>query len=196
MIITAPVTDYIPASILTTESDILRRGPTNPERLARPASMSYLAGYPAGAYPVWRTLAGVDNNYFKTHGGLLWPDWSPLALSDTGIVIGNGTRNSSGDEVFTGIGFLPSLMIFLATDDTPGYKNWSIGFDNIVYKMCLQSYDENAATKVETSFSIYIKRTGSHYLNGKILGFGADGFTIQWVLLGACAIDYIYLALP
>jgi hypothetical protein len=149
----APVTDYIPASILTTLNDIVVRGAADPERKA----------------------------------GL---------LRAIGIKIGHLTRNAAGDQVVSGVGFNPSVVIFLAADDTTTNKNWSVGFDDgtTADNIC-GSYN---GTRVEYSTfgGVHIRRDATNYLYGSISAKGADGFTITWTINGACTLDFIYLALP
>lgn len=152
MQIIAPVTDYIPASILTTLNDIVVRGAAGPERLAEVN---------------WR-----------------------------GCHIGNDTRNTAGDQVIAGVGFLPSVVIFLATDGDTTKKNISFGFDNGASHMC--KFWKNDGINVASSLikSIKIYQDAGNNMSGEITALGADGFTITWALAGVRQGLFIYLCLP
>ncbi len=196
MIITAPITDYIPASILTTEGDMVVRRAVNIERLGRVASSAVLRSSIVADYPNWTTLEGILNSYAKGTGAGSFPLFSALALRDTGIHIGTGTRNAAGDQVIAGVGFESSVIIFLATDNTGANMNWSIGFDNgTIHRVLFQGTNGTVIT-INSSYSMYIDRGGGNRLMADISVIGADGFTLTWVLFGACAVDFIYLCLP
>lgn len=174
MIITAPVTDYIPASILTTHGDLVERGVADPERLA---------------------AAAVDL-YFKAQGAGATPIYEALALRDTGIHVDNDTRNTGGNQVITGVGFQSSLIIFLAVGSPSTDRNWVVGFDNITFHACLQHHTDGTRVTITTSKSIIIYKAGANQLQGQVTVIGADGFTINWSLTGAITCNFIYLCLP
>ena len=145
------------------------------------------------------TLAKIVRSTLDTYlkaQGAADPIFEKLALRDTGIFIGTGTRNASGMVEHAGIGFQPSVVIFFACDDTGANMNWSVGFDNVVGKLCIKYYDTGTLVNLQSDYSIYIKRPGNNYINGRITGLIADGFEYTWTLLGACVCDYTYLCLP
>lgn len=196
MQLTAPVTDYIRASMLTTRGDMVLRGVTVPERMARNATWSFLCSNVNPAYPQWRSLEQTAGLYYKARGAGELPLFEPLSLSDGGIWTGIGTRNAGGDQVIAGVGFQPSVVFFLACDDVEANMNWSVGFDKLTSFANLNCKENNSKINVETTRSIYISRGAGNFLQGSISAFGADGFTIDWVIGGACVVDYVYLCLP
>ncbi len=196
MNITAPVTDYVRASLLTTAGDMLRRGPINLERVARPGFLGYLGGYNGDASPVYRDLTGIDGSYYVSQGVGVWPIWETLKLRDTGVHIANSMRNAGGDQVITGVGFECSIIIFIVSDNTPANLHWSIGFTNGTADMVLMHSASVPETRRDTSYCMYIQRGGGNELKAVVNTIGADGFTITWTLAGACAADFIYLCLP
>ncbi len=196
MIITAPVTDYIPASILTTQGDIVQRGAAQPQRLAAGVfGIGYRSGG-IGALVGQLQLAGAMNTYLKGTGLGANPNYRVLALRDTGIHIGTNTRNVAGNQVITGVGFESSVIIFVAVDSVTSNQNWSIGFDNeAVHQSTYRAYNGTAITS-NTTNSLTIVRDISNMLLGLLSAIGADGFTITWTLTGACSLKYMYLCLP
>ncbi len=117
-------------------------------------------------------------------------------LRDTGIHIGNDTRNASGNQVITGVGFLPSVIIFLAVDDTGANMNWSAGFNYASGASCINARSGGTVIQVSTTRSMYIYRGAGNRIDAFVSAFGADGFTLDWALTGACVVDFVYLALP
>ena len=61
-----------------------------------------------------------------------------LVLGKSGVHIGSNTRSTDGDQVITGVGFKPSVIIFLAVDSTGINKNWSVGFNNKSIAACIK----------------------------------------------------------
>lgn len=196
MIITAPITDYIPASILTVEGQVIRRGAADPEAVPLPPNMSALMGYPGAISGEWRAIGGVLNTYWKAQGTNVWPVREALALSDTGVHIGNDSRNAAGDQVITGVGFLPSVVIILACDSTGANKNWSVGLDVDGVRMCLYNYDNDTSINTSVTYSAIVQRAAGNRLQGYISARGADGFTITWTIAGATILEFVYLCLP
>lgn len=159
--------------VFTTQGDTLYEGAAGPARLAAVAAGSYLRS------------TGVGAN----------PEWSKTKLSDLGFYIGSDTNNAADDQVITGVGFQPSLVIFMAADDTATNLNWSIGFDNGTSKMCGYLRLNGTEWLVATDRSIEIRRGASDVLFGSISALGADGFTINWTLVGTCVLDFAYLCI-
>ncbi len=174
MHITAPITDYIRASVLTTQGDMVYRAAADPDRL--PASLlNYIL-----------RSTGIGAN----------PNWRQLSLNMTGVHIGSDTRNTAGAQVITGVGFQSSAVIFLAKDDIGGNMNFCWGFDTGAEAFCMYIRDTITNSGFETTNSIRITRGAGQELWGNITTMGADGFTITWALAGACVADFIYLCLP
>ncbi|MBA7624887.1 hypothetical protein ES703_32301 [subsurface metagenome] len=196
MIITAPVTDYIPASILTTAGDILRRGSTGPERLARPVNKSFLSADDEHYYPSWRTMHNAAGLYFKSLGIGDWPGFSALALRDTGVHIDQSGRDTGGNQVISGVGFEASVIIFFAIDTTSANQNFSVGFDNRVNSMCISRVKNGTEFTYNDIYCIQILRDPDNKIIGILSARDSNSFTITWTLTGACTTTFIYLCLP
>ena len=112
------------------------------------------------------------------------------------IKIGRSSRSTAGDQVIAGVGFRPSLIIFLALDDNITNQNWSIGFDDNSSPFALFRGYTGTQMELITASSLYIIRDAFNFLYGAISAISADGFTINWTLTGAANISFIYLCLP
>lgn len=213
-----PITDYIQKSILTDEGDIVVRGALNPQRVGVSLVgrvLSVQSGSPKvfwanmfntisktgdllirGSVAPERKAAGALGTYFKGTGLETMPMYEKVHLADTGIYVGNGSRDTTGDEQITGVGFLPSAVIFAAVDDDANNQNWSVGFDDADNHMCLWNYATGTATNIILIKAIRIYRTSSHYMNGSIEVLSSDGFRMNWTLVGTCPIQYVFMCLP
>jgi len=95
------------ASLMSTKGDLLVKGTTLLEKLTGGALDTVLKGQGAGEKPIFE---------------------KPTLL-DTGVHIASIARDTGGVQAYTGVGFEPSVVIFLAHDNTVANKNFSIGFD-------------------------------------------------------------------
>jgi len=166
------ITDYIRRSILTTQGDLVVRGVSQPERLAAGLLKTFLAGQGAGEIPAW-----------EGH-----------KLSDHGMATGVFVRTTAGNEVVTGVGFKPSLVIFLAYCGVTTNRNWSIGFDYLNGRMVILSFNEGTRIRVYPDYSIFIQRSAANYLRGKVTAVSNDGFTFTFALSGVSCADVVWLA--
>ncbi|KKK73869.1 hypothetical protein LCGC14_2889490 [marine sediment metagenome] len=119
-----------------------------------------------------------------------------IALSKTGIKIGNSTRSTAGDQIITGVGFRPSVVIFLARNALATATDFSWGFDSGTVHMCTMQADDGDRNSYDYTKSIYIRQSVGNTLEGEITAIGADGFTITWALTGTIDLSFIYLCLP
>ena len=117
-------------------------------------------------------------------------------LRNTGIKIGSFDRSTSGNQVITGVGFQPSVIIFGVADATATNANLSVGFADSTTSVCVYINDDGTAGGRQTTYSIYIRRDGSNVLQGSISAISADGFTIAWLTAGTVSLSGLYLALP
>ena len=161
-------------TILTTIGDLFLRGTTDPERLA----------------------AGVLDTYLKGQGAGVKPIYEKMALRDTGVKIGTANRGTSGAEVVEGVGFKPSVIIFIATDFTSTNKNSSWGFDDGSNPHLFYMYSNDTNRIITNAASIYIYRDAENKISGVVSALGGDGFTITWTVTGDCDCSYLYLCLP
>ncbi len=205
-------------NLLTTNGDIWVRGAANPERLAAGALGTYLQGKGAATKPAYeqtlpplttqgdiisqgaavpeRLIAGLLDTYLKGQGAGAKPIYEKLSLIDTGIAIGNDVRSTAGVQIITGVGFKPSVVIFLACDVLTGLRNWSVGYDNLSARGCLCTYDDSVSQDTTIVDSLYVRRSAAANLVGHITSLQSDGFTITWTLMAACSLKFTYLALP
>lgn len=158
------ITDYIRRSILTTQGDLLVRGAAVAERL----------------------VAAAGGQVLKSGGVGALPGWEAPHLSENGFEMGTITRSTNGAEVITGVGFQPSLVIFLFRDNAPTNVNIGIGFDYLTKRIC--SYLGADGTEVQTSavFSIMVLRGAGNYMTAVVSALGGDGFTVTYSLTGTC----------
>ena len=147
-------------------------------------------------------------NYLKSAGVGAIPQWGKLSLSDTGTKIGFVSTTSSGGApvVVTGIGFKPSVVIFLSTVVHNDYASFTIGLDNGTSRayagfwMEESSFSEGYTTRVHVSYnnnySIYGVFDGASAVRGYISSMGSDGFTITKASSPVTGPSVFYLALP
>ncbi len=175
MRVVAPVTDYIRASIMTTQGDLAVRGAAAPERLA----------------------AGLLDEYLKGQGAAVLPIYEKLHLKDTGVKIGNDTRAVAGDQVIAGVGFESSIIIFGASNFSAGGGAWSWGAGKVGENQCFWRDNAGAGIGISTTRSIYQWISAAQIIEGYITAIGPDGFTITWLKIGVAAeADFIYICLP
>lgn len=103
-------------------------------------------------------------------------------------VISATTRDlsiASGTQTITGLGFQPSLVIFLANLGTNAAT--SIGVDNSSSVFSVYN-NHNAVANAwnnTINFSLNIILSGANFQQGKITSFTSDGFVITWTKTGS-----------
>lgn len=102
--------------------------------------------------------------------------------------IGSFTRDTataSGNQSITGVGFLPTSIVFLAAVN--GGSRMSIGFDDNTLNFCVYDNHNDAANTwgANSSASIVLNSGGGLVYAGSIGSFDSDGFTVAWVRTGA-----------
>lgn len=105
----------------------------------------------------------------------------------TQVFVGSSTRTlstASGNVAYTGVGFKPKAVIFLATAaGQVGGTSW--GFDGPSAKTMYDDYATTANTYNTTTSSILMQpATAGNYQAGSILTLDSDGFTIAWTKAG------------
>lgn len=218
MKITAPVTDYIRASVMSVQGDLVIRGAMVPERLAVGTTGEVLTSQGLVQIPIYRPLfdrvttkgdmwvrdetwvirlaAGALDTYLKAQGDGELPIYEKLALRDTGIKIGTGTRNASGSQVIADVGFKASVLIFFAISEDSGIGLLSWGFDDGTTHYCVCITNDFGEVHILTTHSIDIRAGVGSYIRGYVSTISDIGFTIEWVKLIAGDAIFIYLALP
>jgi hypothetical protein len=108
-----------------------------------------------------------------------------ISSVNTGIKIGvlvKDTADVSGDTGYTGIGFKPSRVQFIATvDSTP---QTSSGMDDKTTQMCITNHP-TVNWVIDATHSMALYQTAAIYYMGLVKSFDADGFTITWAKTGA-----------
>ena len=156
-------------NVFTTQGDLLIQGASIEERLAGGLLDTVLKGQGAGVKPIFEKLV------FK---------------------IGNDIRSTSGDQVITGVGFQPSVVIFIGSSASTGLVNWSIGFDDGTIAKCMLVGEDGSFIIQESDRSISLRKLVINQIKGYISSKSGDGFTITWFLTGTATVKYIYLCLP
>jgi hypothetical protein len=139
---------------------------------------------------------GALGTYLKGQGVGNLPAYLKLALRDTGVKRGNSNRSTAGDQVITGVGFEPSVIIFLAVDMSGTNINLSWGFDTGTSKGGTAIRYDGTQNYLMIGSSIYIARDAGNYLFGYVTALSSDGFTIRWTLNGVVGLNFQYLCLP
>jgi hypothetical protein len=103
----------------------------------------------------------------------------------SGFKVGTFTYDistASGTQAVTGVGFKPSIVVFIGT--VTGTVTTSHGFDNgaNAYAQYMNAF--TATWEMSTSQSLVIYRAGSD-ASGHITTMGTDGFTITWTKTGS-----------
>lgn len=128
-------------------------------------------------------LGGANKKLFLNAGNTA-PEWA------VGMKIGSFLRamaDASGTQAVSGIGFKPSLVIFLS--NRSGTAATSIGCDDGTLHYVIADNQLAAAdTWLNlTTYSINMQQGAGVMYQGKIDSLDADGFTIAWLKTGATA---------
>jgi len=123
------------------------------------------------------------------------PAWGFPSLSGGKYALGNIARNTSGDEVVSGLGFEPVIFIFLCCHTTSILLNFSWGFDIVTTRRCIYVFDSMTETGLTNSYSIYIKQTAANQIAGLVSDTGVDGFTVTFTLTGVSNAQCTWLAI-
>lgn len=126
-----------------------------------------------------------------------------MKFSATRFKVGSFTRAQDGADgavAYTGVGFQPKAVVFLAgIDVTPGSSTpsgGSVGFDDGTNPFC-KIWATNGASNMRSTSSIQTRDNNSWEEAGKITTLGSDGFTITWSKAGSppsATITVYYLA--
>jgi len=176
--------------VLTTANKITLSAPQNIHSGASPtfagATIGTLAGLVKADAGVLSALALGTANYklFMNAAGTA-PEFA------SGIYIGTFTRDQAtgaGDVSYTGIGFKPSWILFLANQNDSA--RLSIGYDkgggstngNCVYN----NHEAGAYSwKIDDGRSIMAQASSTNNVRANVKTMDADGFTLSWALTGS-----------
>jgi hypothetical protein len=115
---------------------------------------------------------------------------SLIALAQQRVLfkVGSFTRDTStatGTQAITGVGFVPRLVLFFASD-TSNAHSVSIGVDEGTVPQCLTDYNASSAnTWAQITNAIRLIQAAGIDYRGNIQSMDADGFTISWTKVGA-----------
>ncbi len=149
-------------------------------------------GYYASAASTSRYLGGTYIGTAATY----YDKWLYDKPKQSNVKIGSVTRSTAGDQVISGVGFRPSVIIFSAVDNVTANVNNSLGFSNLTLNYVQYTREDGTEQNSDFTECIYIQRDISNKLRGTVLALSEDGFTFRWTLNGACGLVCIYLALP
>ena len=143
-----------------------------------------------------KMVTGVLDTYLKAQGADIDSIYEKLALKDTGIRINQGSKTGTGDLVISDVGFQPSVVIFIATQQTGDHVESSWGFDDGTRHYVI--YSSSSGNKYPNiSFAIYIISSTGNYHTAKITSLASNGFTLTWYQVGIeASTGFIYLCLP
>jgi len=202
------ITDYVMKSILTTHGDLLMRGTSQPVRFTPGASGALIVSAGAGTPPVWsKSFGGVTTEgdlivrgaticerlaavavgqVFQSAGTGTIPVWGIPFIAGANMATGSYSYGATGDEVVSGLGFKPGLVIFVARDDSVPGPGYSIGFDDGTVKMAVGAANDDSDVTIGVTASMRFERTAGNTLISSISAIGADGFTVSHVVSGTC----------
>lgn len=140
-------------------------------------------------------MTGLLNTVLKGQGAGAVPIFERPQLSDHGLLIGNFIRNSAGNEVVTGVGFRPSLVIFITTCTSGAELNWSHGYDILTQRMCQYTISWCTASSTTDLWSIWAQSRALDEIHGNITAFSNDGFTVTFIMNGNATVNVYYLAI-
>jgi len=177
-----------------------RTGGTTPKTLTVNETITLptvtAGGIPYGsAANVLADLAkGNANLKMYMNAGATAPEWAQ------GLKIGTFTRDlaaASGDVGYTGVGFKPAIVIFLASEaSVVGATSW--GFSNGTVHYYMQAdFTVAGAFAISAAFCIFIQEDATNFQRAFIKSMDADGFTLTWEK-GATptgTISVVYLAI-
>ena len=122
----------------------------------------------------------------------------PALIAEKGIKnvhIGNATRNAAGDQVITGLGFKPRIIVFFAKNATATYQIGSWGFTDGPTQHCTYALGNAANIYYDTTRCIHIYKDADNSIRGRIKTMDSDGFTLEWFITGTITARFIWMAL-
>lgn len=111
------------------------------------------------------------------------------------VAIGHSSRNASGDQAITGLGFVPKVVIFLAIATGGTHQIQSSGYDDGVNPRCIALRGDQVDAIYSDTDSIIAWITTVNNMAGHIKSMDSDGFTITWTLGGTVTVTFMYLAM-
>jgi len=109
------------------------------------------------------------------------------------VKVGYFTRNTSGAQSITGVGFKPKIVIFFAGGPSGTYRTGSFGFDDGVNPHCIGQPGDTDSNDDVSGESIQCFTSEGNTIYGHITSMDADGFTITWTQVGTgeCWVKYL-----
>ena len=127
-----------------------------------------------------------------THAAIAAAHHTPGILN---AAIGNFTRDAAGDQVISGLGFEPTVVIFFCYGEGGTHQIQSSGFDDSVTRKCVYFRGDVVDVAETSTNSICAFKDASNRILGFISAKGADGFTVTWTLTGTMTAFVSYLAI-
>jgi hypothetical protein len=110
-----------------------------------------------------------------------------IRVDITSIKTGSFTRDTataSGNQAVTGVGFLPSAVIFFANQAGSSETSWGMDDGSTPRSV----YDDNptsGGTYTSVNQSILLQQGSGNHYDGVVTSLDADGFTIAWTKVSA-----------
>lgn len=128
-------------------------------------------------------LSGIASTFLAGDG--VWRAISSILYTDTRFAVGTLQRDmtaASGNVGYTGVGFTPKVVIFLANVNATDLASW--GFDNGTTKYCIANFGANTVVR-NTTHSIELDTGAGVGQYAAINSLDTDGFTLAWEKFGA-----------
>ena len=126
-----------------------------------------------------RLAKGAANTKLFMNAGATAPEWAVGLKVITAI---RAMDSESGSVNYTGVGFKPSAVLILSSQNGTGI--WSIGIQDIGAVWSLYGYQGNWYNYANL---VYLIEAIGKIQSGSITTWGADGFTITWTRTGVTA---------
>ena len=170
--------------ILATEEMVGAGHATKADTLNRALNKLTTAGdipYATAAATVARLATVANGKIFGNAAGTA-PEYA------TGMKIGTLTRDmtaASGDVAYTGVGFKPSIILFLSGPESAGASAGNaVGIDSaaahFVIGQCKDAGSAVAFYFALAGYSVYLNVDSANYQRALVKTLDNDGFTLTW----------------
>ena len=138
----------------------------------------------SAADTIARLAIGASGTRLHSTGSLA--EWQA-----TWFKVGTLTRDLSAATAsvsYTGVGFKPKAIIFLAAPQVGPDSAFSVGFSDDTTEVCIfdNTTDNTSATRASSAtYSIRMVPANLAYHSGAVASFDSDGFTIDWTKTGS-----------
>ena len=111
------------------------------------------------------------------------------------VYVGYTTREALGDQVISGLGFQPSVVVIFAKAIGGTHQILSQGWADGTRHGCVALRGDQVDTVSFNDRLAYCHISGSGYLSAVLKSFDADGFTLTWSGVLPANVIFTYLAM-